>query len=92
MRVNKDVSVMRPKKDAYLPGLRVPMAMFLKKRQAIEKLGIHVPSFSRALVEDFIRIAESGEKPAMPPRILTAREEMTLMQVKAARDLQNNRK
>jgi hypothetical protein len=29
------------------------MEMLLKKRQALEKLRIHVPSFSRPLVEDF---------------------------------------
>jgi hypothetical protein len=67
-----------------------PHGDVLKKRQAIEKLGIHVPSFSRALVEDLIRTAESREKPAMPPRILTARQEMVLMASQGSRDLQNN--
>jgi hypothetical protein len=74
---------MRPKKDAYLPGLRVTGETAGRKRRAIEMLGVDVPSFSRFLVEDFIRIAESGEKPAMPPRLLTIREEMILMEVNA---------
>ena len=74
---------MRPKKDAYLPGLKVTGETAERKRRAIEMLGVDVPSFSRFLVEDFIRIAESGEKPAMPPRLLTVREEMILMEVNA---------
>jgi hypothetical protein len=66
------------KKDAYLPGLRVPSELAEQGRTACEKLGIKGPEFRRALLLDLIRIAESREQPAMPPRILTAREAQIL--------------
>ena len=78
------------KKDRFLPGLRVTSEMFERKRRAMAKLHIDVPSFCRALVEDFIKMTESGEKPAMPPHILTAREERILQECMEVKIKGNN--
>lgn len=68
----------KEKKDAFMPALRVTADMAERTHKACEKLKIDPAWFRRCLIEDFIRIAESGEKPAMPPRIMTFNEEVLL--------------
>jgi hypothetical protein len=58
--------------------LELPIAFVLgptrEARRAVEKLGIDIPTFREELSEDIIRIADSGEKIALPGRLLTVRE------------------
>ena len=59
------------KKDAYLPGIRVPSELaeeFKKvKLQAYDNLS----EIGRELVQDFIRIAQTGERISRPARFVT---------------------
>ena len=47
-------------------------------RRSVEKLGIDIPTFREELAKDIVRIAASGEKIALPGRILTEREKTIL--------------
>jgi hypothetical protein len=47
-------------------------------REAAEKLGLDVNEFRKALAKDFVRLVQEGETPALPPRMLTHREQQIL--------------
>jgi hypothetical protein len=62
------------KKDATFPALRISAIMSRRVYAAFDRMGINMPNFRRRLIEDIIRIVESGETVALPPRIMTAKE------------------
>jgi hypothetical protein len=70
-----------PVKDEKLmqvSGLWVPDHLLARANAVAKAANIDLPDFCLALWEDFLRILEAGEMPAMPPRILTAKEALLL--------------
>ena len=70
------------KKDVVLPQLRVTKEMADELYVAAEKLGLNLPNFRRQVFRDLIRIADEGEKPALPARVLTLQEEEILLRAR----------
>jgi hypothetical protein len=58
--------LMLHKKDAWIK-VRVPTEFDQRLDKAFSSLGIDMSCFTRAIMSDAIRAAESGEKPALAP-------------------------
>jgi hypothetical protein len=81
--------IMRSKKDVVLPGIRVSSEFAERWGAAITKLELATPDYSRQLMLDIIRIAESGERVAYPGRVLTERQQRILSYPRVSFDHHN---
>jgi hypothetical protein len=79
---------MTPKKDAYIPPLRVPEDLAKRIKVACQKLSVDLPDIRRESLEDLARIAESEEKLVRPIRNVTNEMVASIAQAASADDIE----
>jgi hypothetical protein len=76
------------KKDAYLPGIRVPSGLAQEFKKAKTQIHEHLSDIGRELVQDFIRISQTGDRIARPARFVTVPADGTMPSPAGSSELQ----
>jgi hypothetical protein len=76
------------KKDAYLPGIRIPSDLAQEFKKAKTQSHEQLSDIGRELVQDFIRISQTGDRIARPARFVTVPSDGTRPSPEVPSDLQ----